>query len=287
MIKDNSILQGLKIKIFTRSFSLEMYEMSKYLFESMGVSCIRLTDQMADGYFYTMLKDKECDIAINIDEDAFVISPKAILSLVEYVVENNYANAGCPDGGCGAPRYGNPIITNPFFNVLNLKLIRTIAHSKQDVKQFDYLKNRDEMESKFPKEILFGKFDYGKFDYEPYYPFFFWLANNFKTLYLPSNFHTDGVSTILYNHTNEEILYHSWFARFYKIKSEQTRRIKNLFEEVIMMREMKDIEYTKLDIFRFSIDFFMRRLIRIPMRIANWPNKWKKWYKHNQVTKNK
>src|SRR5574344_1345122 len=118
-------VMNYRIKIFTRSFSLELYSLAKPLFATMGIPIVRLTDQTADGYFYTMLSDLDCDVAVNIDEDCFVVNPQAILDLAQVVVENDYANAGCPDGGSGCPRGGNPIVTNPFFNVLNLKLIRT------------------------------------------------------------------------------------------------------------------------------------------------------------------
>ena len=114
----------IRIKIFTRSFSLELYTLSRTLYEGLEIPIVRLTDKSADGYFFSILKDTECDVAINIDEDAFLINPDALLELVNFVVEHNYANVGCPDGGM-ALRIFNPIITNPFFNVFNLKLIRT------------------------------------------------------------------------------------------------------------------------------------------------------------------
>ena len=56
-------------------------------------------------------------------------------------------------------------------------------------------------------------FDYD--NYEPFYPFFFWLAHNFKTLYLHGVEHSDGISTILHNHDGKPFLYHSWWSRVY------------------------------------------------------------------------
>lgn len=287
MNNDRESLKGLKIKFFTRSFSLEMYQLAKSLFDGMGIPCVRLTDKMADGYFYSMLKDTDCDIAINIDEDAFLVGEKSLWDLVEYVVENNYANAGCPDGGAGAPREGNPIVTNPFFNVLNLRCIRERGDVKKQVGEFDYIANREALEAGFPKPILFGDYDFGKYDYEPYYPFFFWVASNFNTLYLPSSLHSDGISTQLYNHNNEPLCYHSWFARFFNVSPFHTKRIKKLYKEALEIRGLDYKAPTQVDKLHFFIDFCMRRLIRIPMRILNWPNKWKKWYKRYQLSKNK
>lgn len=95
-----SELNSIRLKIFTRSFDLRLYSYARELFRCFNVPIVRLTDQTADGYFYTMLKDTECDVAINIDEDAFLINPDALLELVNFVVEHNYANVGCPDSCC-------------------------------------------------------------------------------------------------------------------------------------------------------------------------------------------
>lgn len=274
------------VKIFCRSFDLHLYEFSKTLYASMGIECVRLTDQTADGYFYTMLKDKDCDIAINIDEDAFVVNPDAVLDLVEFVIENGYANAGCPDGGGGCPRGANPIVTNPFFNVFNLSLIRS-KFSLKAVKSFDYKAVVQEMEDAYPKDILLPNYNFNRTDYEPFYPFFFWLAYNFKTYYLLSEKHNDKISTILYNQNKVPIILHSWFARFYNMSSfvvkyfqkgagKQKQRIDNLIDEAYFARQMEKPVFTCRDNFRFNVDKLIRWSIKVPQRIAGWPRKWRK-----------
>jgi len=284
-INNRKKLQGKRIKIFTRSFSLEMYRHASNLFKTMGLPVVRLTDQMADGYFYTMLKDTSCNIAINIDEDAFVVNSEAIFDLIEFVLENEYANAGCSDAGAGVPRGGNPVITNPFFNILNLELIRKMPIDKNIINKFNYKAVKEEMIANFPQAANFPVEKYNIYDAEPYYPFFFWLAYNFKTLYLPNERHRDGISTILYNHKNEIICYHSWFARFYNVKSEQTKRINELMNEAYQMRGMEKDIFTTKDKILFILDLLIRWGIKIPMRIANWPNKWKKWHRHYKEKK--
>ena len=143
-----------RIKIFCRSFDLRLYRLSKGLYESWGYPCIRLTDQTADGYFDTMLKDTDCDIAINVDEDCFITSKEGVMALVEYVISHQIANAGCPDGGSYVPRGGNPLVTNPFFNVFNLNLIRE-KYSRKAVESFDYKAHVEEMEHAYPPEMLY------------------------------------------------------------------------------------------------------------------------------------
>ena len=106
-------MKGLRIKIFSRSFDLRLYRLAAGLWS--GVQCegaVRLTDKSADGYFYAMLRHTDCDIAINIDEDAFVANPEAVNDLVELMLKEGYANIGCADAGEGLPRSGNPKVRN-------------------------------------------------------------------------------------------------------------------------------------------------------------------------------
>ncbi len=288
MITLPASISDLRIKVFTRSFSLEMYELAKVTFESLGVPCVRLTDQMADGYFFTILKDTECDIAINIDEDAYAVNLRAIVDLVVYVVNNGYANAGCPDGGDEIPRNANPIVTNPFFNVFDLRIIRTLPINKKQINAFNYFSVKNEMIADFPSSVNVGvKYSFDDFDREPYYPFFFWLAYHFKTLYLPAKCHSDGISTILYNHQGEEICYHSWFSRFYNIDAKHTHRINSLIDEAYELADIERNIFTQADRIRFWADYTLRWAIKVPMRMANWPNKWKKWYIRYQVKRKK
>ena len=90
------MVNGPRIKIFTRSFDLRLYRRSKALYEGLGYPVVRLTDCSADGYFYRMLKEPDCDIAINIDEDAFLIDPAVLEDLIQTVIAGAYANAGRP-----------------------------------------------------------------------------------------------------------------------------------------------------------------------------------------------
>lgn len=275
-----------RIKIFTRSFDLRLYRNSRGLYENLGLPVVRLTDQTADGYFYTMLNDEECDVAINIDEDAFLVDPDAMLKLVDIVLEGGYANAGCPDGGGYCPRSGNPIITNPFFNIFNLKLIRT-KFSLLSVKEFSYPQHKEEMVSLFPKERLETNWTFDRYEYEPYYPFFFWLAYNFKTLYLPSRRHEDGTTTILLDLQGNPICMHTWFARFYTTpnwavkffepaRGKQKARIDAIIDQAYSIRGLERPGFGFKDKLSFLGNKIIRWVIKVPQRISRWPYKLKK-----------
>lgn len=262
--------------------------MSRGLYESWGYPCVRLTDQTADGYFYTMLRDSDCDIAINVDEDCFITHPEAVMELLDYVAENHLENAGCPDGGSWAPRYANPLITNPFFNILNLKLIRE-TFSKDVVRKFDYASHKEEMIASYPKDRLYEgcRWDFDVADHEPYCKFFLWMASHHKTLYLPNAQHPDGTTTILMNHKGEEMCRHTWLSRFYSAPAfvvrhwepdagAQKQRIENVITEAYAIQSLERPVFTAKDKGQFVWNKIIRWIIKVPQRISRWPYKLRK-----------
>jgi hypothetical protein len=239
-----------------------------------------------------MLRDKECDIAINVDEDCFITSKEAVMRLVEYVVENGIANAGAPDGGSWVARVANPLVTNPFFNVFNLNLIRD-KFSKKDIETFDYAAHWQQMEASYPHEMLIEgrKYTFAPRNFEPYYPFFLWLAYNTKTLYLPTQGHPDSWTTILCNHEGKEMCRHTWLARFYSVPAfivrhwqptavAQQERINRVIDEAYTMQNLQKPVFHMKDKLAFVGNKMIRWTIKIPQRIAGWPKKWRqKWSK--------
>lgn len=252
-----------RIKIYTRSFDLKLYRLAKGLFESLRdvegnpIPCVRLTDQSADGYFYTMLRDRDCDVAVNIDEDAFLVDPQAALDLVGVLLEGGYANIGCSDGD-PATTGRDPVVTNPFFNVFNLALIRT----------------------RFDRGALEKRLD----DAEPYYPFFHWLAATFPTLYLPARRHADGITTIALDPQQRPICLHTWFSRFYSMpawivrrieptQGTQKQRIDAVIREAYALRGKPLPVFGPADRLAFAGNKVLRWLIKVPQRISRWPGK--------------
>lgn len=276
----------MNIKLVCRSFDKRLYLLSKQLYASWGYECVRLTDQTADGYFYTILADTTCDVAVNIDEDCFITDPHGVLTLVETVIFKEYLLAGCSDVGKGVPRSGNPLVTNPFFNVINVKLLRqltgavTASDFRQCVKRFHYEKYKSVLKKLYPM----CKGDYNITLAEPYYPFFLWLAHFNKTMYLPCTKHKDGYTSIAYNHEHEPICLHTWFARFYSTPSwivqhfqptigKQQVRIETIIDEAYTCQGYKRPVWTFNDKVGFVIDKMVRWCIKVPQRIMGWPTK--------------
>lgn len=278
-----------KIKFFCRSFNKELYLLSRGLYTQAGYPCVRLTDQTADGYFFTMLRDQDCDIAINVDEDCFITDLDAVLALAKQVADEGWVNAGISDAGAGCPRGGHPLVTNPFFNVFNLKLIRTLWNeplTRKELSAFRFSDHRDALCQQFsslqtPRSYFRERVNLDNADNEPYYNFFFWLALRFpgKTLYLNSWRHSDGTTTAT------DLCLHTWFARFYHpfritylfehnaLGKKHEERIDAIIDEAYSQRGKPRPQFSKTDKVCFFFDSLLRWSIKVPQRIMNWPNK--------------
>lgn len=254
-----------RIKFYCRSFNKELYLLSRRLYEDAGYPCVRLTDQTADGYFFTMLEDEKCDIAINVDEDCFITDLDAVLRLADRVREEKWVNAGCPDAFPACPRDGDPKVTNPFFNIFNLKEIR---------KSWNAYRMIPELKKDSYKTI------------EPYYNFFHWMDKTFpgRTLYLEGHRHSDGITTVL-----DGYCLHTWFARQFA-PSVLTRlfegndrkgvnhqqRINTIIDEAYGVRAISRPSFNVFQRLGFKVDEAQRWSIKIPQRVINWPNKIRK-----------
>lgn len=255
-----------RIKFYCRSFNKELYLLSKGLYEQAGYPCVRLTDQTADGYFFAMLADEECDIAINVDEDCFITDLDAVLALAKRVEDEGWVNAGCSDAGAGVPRKGDATVTNPFFNVFNLHEIRKSWNAYRLIPELK-------------KDALKG--------IEPYYNFFHWMVRTFpdRTLYLDNTRHADTITTQLY--CDQQLLcLHTWFARLFKV-SVFTRlfegndrkdvnhqlRINAIIDCAYQIRDLRRPVFGPLARLGFTVDEIIRWSIKVPQRVANWPKK--------------
>jgi hypothetical protein len=187
---------------------------------------VRVKHTSSQGYLFSILK-YDIDYAINIDEDAFVVDPDKLVALLKYCIANNYVNCGFPDGGVLRMRTYNPLVTNPFFNIFDVKAIKKRLNYQEienfDFKQYDY-------EAKSPSHLY--KFKMYQFDLlESYYRFFLWLNLSFKVLYLDAKDHADGITTLLKDMNGDVFLAHTWYARHYAKDPVQTQRINNIYSE--------------------------------------------------------
>jgi hypothetical protein len=258
-----------RIKIYTRSMNPALYKRAMF-FMDLPYPKVRLTGTTADGYFYKMLEDTEADWVINIDEDAFVFDLDKLKNLINYVIENDYVNCGMPDGGVVGIRSYSPIVTNPYFNILNTKKIRE-QFSMAEIQSFSSHPIFEP--TTHPKNLQ--KTSYSTEIAEPFYPFFLWISQHFKTLYLDAENHTDHYSTCLKNHLGESFLIHTWFSRTYFFNQFHTKRINEVIHycETKIGKQFKESTIMKISNFGWIIFTFANQQRR---KIRRWLYSFKK-----------
>ena len=212
-----------KIKIYTRSMNRVLYHKAMALC-TLPYKKERLVGTTADGYLMQIIEDTEADWAINIDEDAFISDIEALKRLLEHCIDRGYDNCGMPDGGVVHLRDGNPLVTNPYFNIFNTKSLR------DKISTLD-LTERPQEERFAQRDLLVDDHNFQNVGEEPYYPLLIWMGNHCKTLYLKATTHADGESTVLCNHLGEPFLIHTWYSRCYNNDRFHTRRINRAFRE--------------------------------------------------------
>jgi len=212
-----------RIKIYTRSMNCVLYHKSMALC-ALPYKKERLVGTTADGYLMQVIEDTEADWAVNIDEDAFVCDIEALKRLLQHCIDNGYDNCGMPDGGVVHLRDGNPLVTNPYFNIFNTKALR------EKIKTLDLTEHPRE-ECFTQRDLLVDDHNFQNMGEEPYYPLLIWMGNHCRTLYLKATTHADGESTVLQNHLGEPFLIHTWYSRCYNNDRFHTRRINRAFRE--------------------------------------------------------
>jgi O-methyltransferase len=190
-----------------------------------------VTDMTAQEYLFHVLfsLQTEAEWLVNIDEDVFALDYGRILDLIHHMERHGFEAAGLPDGGYLRPRSHNPLVLNPFFNVFNLRRIRSLSN-------LDYSSMSPDLIAKAPV-TLSRQYRYD--DFEPFYPLFFALHRaNIRFLYLAGETHSDGISTILHDHEGRPLLIHTWFGRRYHEPAIK-QRIDDRYREV---RDLRDRE---------------------------------------------
>jgi|RhiMethySRZTD1v2_1073278.scaffolds.fasta_scaffold46097_2 hypothetical protein len=149
---------------------------------------------------------------ILLDEDAFVLSNDRLLDLVRWADEHGHAAVGVPDGGVFPRRVHNPNALNLFFNVLDLEAVRERWDPEACGRWMD---RGSEMTDPWPPpSLLRPDVPYLFDDYEPYYCFYFWLADaGLRTGYLDARLHSDGLSAVVLDQTGEPVVAHTWYGR--------------------------------------------------------------------------
>ncbi len=210
-----------KVLIVTRSMNEDLYHLSgEFLqFDGSGPTHrVRLTHTDAAGYF-RLLADLDADWVVNLDEDAFLLDPPALLALLRHMEEQGYAACGMPDGGVVPIRHHNPVACNAFFNVFDMRQIRPLWADWDAVTR---LRHAPAFEAVVPAWARRGEHAFD--DFEPYYGLFYAIVKaGRRILYLDAETWRDGTTTLVRSPGGHPLLLHAWYARNWE-RDESTRR---------------------------------------------------------------
>lgn len=259
-------MDNSKIAIISTVINQELYQKSSQLFpENIIKYVIDGTNGMfgIDSICYMMkkLKGKGVEWLIMADEDVLFVNPNSVFSLIEEMKSKNYFVCGVRDGGVIPNRYFSPFLINTFFSIINFKELELIWNEKE------VLKNQYINDNEFIEDLnrLNEAYDV-KSMYEPYYCFYFWLRrNNKKILFLEANapFPDDRITTMVYDTTETELLYHTWYARSYGNNDKHTNRINRVFDLICF----KNVVITKPTIFKHKTFFLKLKLRKLLKRV--------------------
>ena len=171
---------------------------------------------------------KEYDILVAIDIDCFITNVAVLNYMCEHMLNKGIVFAAMNEK-CGPSTHRNKCYGltgneyNAFFYVLNTALVPEV----QDVKELD--KKYRDSEFKDTNRI------------EPYWSMFQSISN-LKHIDLQGYTHTDGITTVL-DWEGDELLRHSWYARYYDLnaieseaKCNHKERIDKVYKEVLDAR---------------------------------------------------
>lgn len=210
---------GPKVVLATRSLDESLYRLSQEFLDFRGAEPAefrpharhRLEGTDAAGYLRDMAQ-LDADWIVNLDEDAFVLDPDGILSLLDTMRREGYAACGMPDGGVVPIRRHHPLACNTFFNVFDADRVRTVWKDWPRVLQTESPPDGEQRVAPFARR---SPFELDRF--EPYYPAFFALLNaGERILYLDAETWDDGVSTLLKGPDGQPLLIHCWYARLWR-----------------------------------------------------------------------
>ncbi|SFN33169.1 hypothetical protein [Salegentibacter flavus] len=175
-------------------------------------------------FFLKSLRKYGLDWLIMADEDVIFNKPNHVFDLIAYLEANDFTVCGMRDGGTLHWRNKNPHMINHFFAVLNLREIYSIYNEKEMMSN-QYINKTDFCD--LSDDLRFKNYDPDSL-FEPYYRFYLWLLRKGKKIkYLDAinPIKNDYATTLLYDHRGEELLYHTWYARFYGKDPDHTKRI--------------------------------------------------------------
>ena len=223
----------MRVAIATRSLNEYLYNASGELLRleelsaSLGAPIQRQRFTGTDNVdYFRQLLEVDADWVVNIDEDAFLLSPSALAELIRAMDREGYAACGMPDGGVVRIRYHNPVGCNAFFNIFDLRRVRPIWQDWPRVLRAAWRPEYERLAPTFARRTPYA-FD----DFQRYYSVFFALLEaGERIMYLDAEEWQDGVSTLLKGLEETPLLIHCWYTRNWETSYHTRRRYQSAIQ---------------------------------------------------------
>jgi glycosyltransferase involved in cell wall biosynthesis len=222
-----------RIVVATRSTNEELYRLSGELlrFDEGDPTALvprerwRFADIDAAAY-YRELARIDADWVVNLDEDAFLLDPAALLGLLRRMAAEGFAACGVPDGGVVRTRRHNPVACDVGFTVLDLRRCRPAWRDWDAVRA---ARHRSAYEAAVPVFARRTEFAFDHF--EPYYGVFFaLLAAGERIRYLDAETWDDGVSSLVKAPDGRPLLLLGGYGRDFATNAATRDRLRAAFE---------------------------------------------------------
>lgn len=254
------------VALLTTVVNFELYEKSAPLFpQNIQKYVIDGTNGMhafeSIKYMFKKLKNKNIEWLIMADEDVIFSNPNSIFEIIEHMKINDYSVCGVRDGGMIPHRKQNPYLINTFFSIINFAEIEKSWNKKEIIKN-QYIK-----ENEFDDDISNMIYEYNvSSTYEPYYCFYLWLrrkGENFLFLDTTVPFQDDEITNEVKDHKGNTMLYHTWYARSYRVNEKHTKRIDKIFSFLAV----ENSSFIRPIIFKDSTFAFRKRISKFIAKV--------------------
>lgn len=222
------------LNIYTRSADDQLYMMMQMGF-NLAVNefyqCKQFPGNIGSiSYLYYIISESKEDWIVSCDEDCFVTNEDSIIELIEFMKANDYDYCGMPDGGICKHRNNSWTNVNPFFIIFNVKKIREVlaVTDREEINKIKYDESKVRSDHLILGELRHSEVIHSS--QEVFSGFLYWLAYNFRGVYLNAQDHADGTSTILLDLHGKPFAKHAWYSRGFSKEPHHTR-ILNLYNE--------------------------------------------------------
>ena len=177
-----------KIVITIQSDCAKLFNKQLVYLKEFGIKIIDYHNTSTIDYLMDILKLKEYQWIISINESTFISDYDDIIKTIEYMNKNNIVIGGFADGGINYINNGSPYIYNSGFNIFNIEKIDIKLDIIQSSLKKWEVNDHDERQQKCNNAKKKAFLPYkpirdANIVYRDYYPIYIYLLENYKSCF--------------------------------------------------------------------------------------------------------